>query len=153
MNTPKLSPTGKPFRTPRQKCLYEFVVKFRQDRNLNPTIREAAKGSGFTSTSVANYNIQQMIADGWLVKLGDYTSRAIAPNDGSLAEADDLKPRNQEALQAIRARMARRRRATDNVIEAARVLAKHLEETKEFSRQWAELDDALRAYDDFICHE
>jgi repressor LexA len=51
---------------PRQKAILEFICQFIEENDYPPTIREIGAGVGISSTSVVNYNLDQLEQKGFL---------------------------------------------------------------------------------------
>ncbi|GAB4575260.1 MAG: transcriptional repressor LexA [Anaerolineae bacterium] len=50
----------------RQQCMLLFIERFLQEEGFPPTIREIGEACGIGSTSVVNYNLNKLVAGGWL---------------------------------------------------------------------------------------
>lgn len=59
--------------------VYEFVVAFRREHGLSPSVREIQAGVGLSSTSVTRHHIQALIDDGRLRQVWPGASRALIP--------------------------------------------------------------------------
>ncbi|HHB91570.1 MAG TPA: repressor LexA [Anaerolineae bacterium] len=53
---------------PRQKAMLEFIRKFIEEHDYPPTIREIGAAVGISSTSVVNYNLNQLEEKGYIVR-------------------------------------------------------------------------------------
>ncbi len=53
---------------PRQKAMLEFIRKFIEEHDYPPTIREIGAAVGISSTSVVNYNLDQLERKGYLIR-------------------------------------------------------------------------------------
>lgn len=53
---------------PRQKAMLEFIRKFIEDHDYPPTIREIGAAVGISSTSVVNYNLDQLEQKGYIIR-------------------------------------------------------------------------------------
>lgn len=81
---------------PRQQAILEFVYAYTQDEYRAPSLREIGLAVGITSTSVANYNIKQLIRWGFLKQtLG--TNRSILL---TTAGYEVIKKPTPQAIQA-----------------------------------------------------
>lgn len=65
----------------RSEEVYQFVVEFRAQHRVSPTMREIARGVGLSSTSVVDYHVQRLIADGRLEQTLPGRSRALLPTE------------------------------------------------------------------------
>lgn len=70
--------------TTRQKKLLMFIYDHMTAYGFSPTIREIAKAIGTNSTSVANYNVNNLVRKGYLAKAAE-KSRTITLTDNGLA--------------------------------------------------------------------
>lgn len=62
----------------RQAQMIVFIYEFMDGIGRSPTIREIGTAVGISSTSVANYNLQRLVALGWIEMSGDhYDTRRI----------------------------------------------------------------------------
>lgn len=53
---------------PRQKAMLAFIRKFIEENDYPPTIREIGAAVGISSTSVVNYNLDQLERKGYLIR-------------------------------------------------------------------------------------
>ncbi len=53
---------------PRQKAMLEFIRKFIDENDYPPTIREIGAAVGISSTSVVNYNLDQLERKGFIIR-------------------------------------------------------------------------------------
>jgi repressor LexA len=53
---------------PRQKAMLEFIRQFIEENDYPPTIREIGSAVGISSTSVVNYNLDQLERKGYLIR-------------------------------------------------------------------------------------
>ena len=53
---------------PRQKAILEFIRQFIEEHDYPPTIREIGAAVGISSTSVVNYNLNQLEQKGYIVR-------------------------------------------------------------------------------------
>jgi len=53
---------------PRQKAILEFIQKFIEENDYPPTIREIGAAVGISSTSVVNYNLDQLERKGRIIR-------------------------------------------------------------------------------------
>lgn len=63
--------------TPRQKEIYDFIVKYREEREISPTLQETADVMGLSCTQVHKH-VEACIAKGWL-KRNKRVSRGVFP--------------------------------------------------------------------------
>ena len=67
--------------------VYEFVLKFRAEHQVSPTIREMMLGVGLSSTSVAAHHVNKLIAQGRLRRaMPGQAQRALIPATQDAAE-------------------------------------------------------------------
>lgn len=75
--------------TTTRDLVYEFVVAFRREHGLSPSVREIQRGVGLSSTSVTRNHIQALLEDGRLRQVFPGASRALIPlADGGQQVAD-----------------------------------------------------------------
>ena len=53
---------------PRQKAMLEFIRQFIDENDYPPTIREIGAAVGISSTSVVNYNLDQLERKGFIIR-------------------------------------------------------------------------------------
>jgi len=53
---------------PRQKAMLEFIRRFIEENDYPPTIREIGAAVGISSTSVVNYNLDQLEKKGHIIR-------------------------------------------------------------------------------------
>ena len=53
---------------PRQKAMLEFIRQFIEEHDYPPTIREIGAAVGISSTSVVNYNLDQLEQKGYIIR-------------------------------------------------------------------------------------
>jgi len=53
---------------PRQKAMLEFIRQFIDENDYPPTIREIGAAVGISSTSVVNYNLDQLERKGYIIR-------------------------------------------------------------------------------------
>ena len=53
---------------PRQKAILEFIQSFIEEHDYPPTIREIGAAVGISSTSVVNYNLDQLEQKGYIIR-------------------------------------------------------------------------------------
>ena len=53
---------------PRQKAMLEFIRQFIEEYDYPPTIREIGSAVGISSTSVVNYNLDQLEQKGYIIR-------------------------------------------------------------------------------------
>jgi len=87
----------------RQRRILEFVYQYTQQKGYAPTIREIGEGTETSSTSVVNYNLQQLVNQHYLLKT-PCLARAYRLTQTALAlvgEGSDFNDnsRDVEALQ------------------------------------------------------
>lgn len=75
-----------PDRPSRTDRVLEFIREFRAQRQVSPTIREIGRGVGISSTSVVNFHVGKLLADGQLLRaVGRGAPRNLVPADGKVA--------------------------------------------------------------------
>lgn len=52
--------------SPKQKRIYEFLRRFREEKDYPPTIRDILKGCKISSTSVVDYNLRVLEREGYI---------------------------------------------------------------------------------------
>lgn len=52
--------------SPSQKRVYNFIVKFRQEHQTLPTIREIQNGMGYKTYKGAKNHVDSLLKKGWL---------------------------------------------------------------------------------------
>jgi repressor LexA len=68
----------------RQYSILQFVHNYTSEYSFAPSIREIRMATGITSTSIVNYNVEKLIARGYLVK-SPGKSRTITLTEKSIA--------------------------------------------------------------------
>ena len=61
--------------------VYDFIVDFRRQHQVSPTVREVAAGVGISSTSVVAYHLDKLLEDGRLQRTvpGPRPTRSLVP--------------------------------------------------------------------------
>jgi SOS-response transcriptional repressor LexA len=80
----------------RQFDILRFVYKYTQEHGHSPTIREVGNAVGISSTSVVNYNINQLQKWGFLNRTGG-TSRTILLTEAGCRVIDKHTPNDLNA--------------------------------------------------------
>ncbi|MBE2183489.1 MAG: hypothetical protein IAE89_08705 [Anaerolineae bacterium] len=75
----------------RQHHILRFVHQHSLENGFAPSIREISLATGITSTSVVNYNLERLIAWGYLVKSRG-KSRALGLTERGLALFEAIQP-------------------------------------------------------------
>lgn len=70
--------------TRQEKAVLEFVVRYRAENLISPSIREIAAGIGVSSFSTAHRHIQSLAEKGWILIPGR-KMRCIVPNPEKVA--------------------------------------------------------------------
>ena len=63
--------------TERQKEIYSFIVKFRNEKGYSPSFREIGKGCFLSVSTVAGY-VDRLVRKGYLDYI-PYVSRTLTP--------------------------------------------------------------------------
>lgn len=72
----------KAYENSRRKNVFEFIVAYKKSNDgLSPTVREICRGVGITSTSVAAYYLAQLVDDGKIELINQF-SRGIKVTGG-----------------------------------------------------------------------
>ena len=57
--------------TDRQSCILNFMDDYRGQNGYSPSIREIGVGTGIASTSAVNYQINRLVAGGYLARTSE----------------------------------------------------------------------------------
>lgn len=72
-----------PDRPSRTARILEFIRDFRAQYQVSPSVREIGRGVGISSTSVVNYHVGKLVADGQLLRaVGQGAPRNLVPAAG-----------------------------------------------------------------------
>ena len=63
--------------TERQVSILNFMDEYRQQNGYAPSIREIGIGTGIASTSAVNYQINRLVADGYLARTSEVSRSFI----------------------------------------------------------------------------
>ncbi len=67
----------------RQRAIFEFLVKYIEENNYSPSMREISKAAGLSSTSSTKYQITNLIKLGYLSQENN-KSRTLIPTETAL---------------------------------------------------------------------
>ncbi len=98
----------------RQKAILDFVERFINEQGYPPTIREIGEACNITSTSVVNYNLKKLVAEGWLERAAEKSRgiRLVRHRDS----AKQMAVRAAEALNVARVPLVGRIVASEPVM-------------------------------------
>ena len=64
--------------TKRERDVYKYVVLFRNDKHISPSMRKIAEGIGIKSVSTVSVHVHNIIEKGWFLPY-DGTHNSIVP--------------------------------------------------------------------------
>ena len=74
--------------TRRERAIWDFILRYRQEMRFSPSMREIAAGTGLYAASTVHKHIHAMIDKGWLLPCAG-KNRAILPNPDLAAEVQN----------------------------------------------------------------
>jgi SOS-response transcriptional repressor LexA len=115
----------RPQLTERQIDILNFLDEYRQQNGYSPSIREIGVGAGSASTSAVNYQINRLVADGYLMRTSEVSRSFLLL--AAAYEALGKQPPDECELFGLRAEVTALRAENRRIREQYEARVKSLE--------------------------